>query len=168
LSGILKAPWQVGLAVAATIVVAAEHLELALKDLFLIGAGDSVEAANQAAIASRNPNFDSALGEVAFEQISAEVFLLIGVALLLMGIFLWVGAFRGGVRGILTVTLAVLLVGGIVPLVMSFTPSHRIDLLGLLIEMGVNLVAFVFVLLLWSGSGRKWVSLGAKKKWDQD
>jgi hypothetical protein len=170
LSSITKAPWQVGLAVAAAFVAAADYLGQALAHITLMAESDGLEHDRQAAIAhmTHNHDYDSVLGVQHFDDLSSRVFILVGVVILILGVFLWVGAFRGGVRGVLTVTLAVSFLGGLYPLFLSFDPASGLDAAGLVEAEFVNLVALIFALLLWGGAGRKWVALGAKKKWDQE
>ena len=167
---ILKAPWQVGLAIAATFVAAADYLGQALTHLFLLDESDSLEKERQAGLVhmTHNNSYDSVLGLEQFDDLTSRVFILVGVALLVLGAFLWAGAFRGGVRGILTVTLAVSFLGGLYPLVLAFDPANNLDTGGLVEAQLVNVLSLVFVLLLWGKAGQKWVTLGAKKKWDQD
>jgi len=168
LSGILKAPWQVGLAVAATFLVAADYIGQALIHLALISENDSLEQARQAGIVHMVHEYDSVLGVFMIDDISARVFFAVGAGLLIMGVFLWVGAFRGGVRGILTVPLVVSLLRGIIPLALSFDPANGLDLPGLVEAEFNNVIALIAALLLWGKAGKKWVAMGAKKKWDQD
>ena len=170
MSSITKAPWQVGLAVAAAFVAAADYLGAAITHIALMAEGDGLEGERQATIVHRthNQDFDSLLGVAHFDELSSKVFILVGVVILIMGVFLWVGAFRGGVRGVLTVTLAVSFLGGLYPVFLSFDPLNGLDGAGLIENEFVNLVALIFVLLLWGGAGRKWVAMGAKKKWDQE
>ena len=168
LSSILKAPWQVGLAVGATFLVAAEYIEEALSELFTLSASDTLEQVKQAAIAHQYPAYDSVLGFEEFELAMAETFFLVGVAVLLMGIFLWVGAFRGGVRGILTVTMVINFAGTLRPLINSFDAANGLSVVSIVESQFINLIALIFVLLLWGKAGKKWVRMGAKKKWDQE
>jgi hypothetical protein len=170
LSGILKAPWQVGLAAVATFVSAANYLQQALSHMFLVSESEALEHERQDALqnVTHNSAFDSVLGVAHFDDLSSRVFVLVGVSLLMMGIFLWIGAFRGGTRGVLTVTLAVSFLGGLIPLVLAFDPANGLNTRGLIEAEIVNLIALIFALLLWGRSGREWVAIGAKKKWNQD
>ncbi|CAB4899411.1 unannotated protein [freshwater metagenome] len=168
LSSILKAPWQVGLAVGATFLVAAEYIEEALSHLFTLTGSDTLLQANEAAVAHRYPAYDSVLAFEKFEHLSAETFFVVGIAVLLMGIFLWVGAFRVGVRGILTVTMVVTFAGSLFTVIRSFETENGIDVVGIFEVQLINTVALILVLLLWGKAGKKWVAIGAKKKWDQE
>jgi hypothetical protein len=162
-SALLKAPWQVGLAVAAVFVDAGVNFILALYDLFLFSAEESLILARQESIASQNPDFDHILGQAAFSQASAVAYFTVSTALLVMGLFLAAGAFRGGVLGVLTVTMGVLVVGGFMALLGTNGYNHVA-----VIQAGiVHTLTFVFVLLVWGRSGRKWIALGTNKKWDQ-
>lgn len=164
MSALLKAPWQVGLAVAAVFVDAGVNFILALYDLFLFSADETLVIAHQAAIATNNPDFDHILGQAAFNQASAVAYFTVGTALLVMGLFLAAGAFRGGVFGILTVTMGVLVVGGFTALLGTNGYNHVA-----VIQAGiVHVITFVFVLLVLGRSGRKWISMGTNKNWDQN
>jgi hypothetical protein len=66
------------------------------------------------------------------------------------------------------VTLAVSFLGGLIPLVLAFDPANGLNTRGLIEAEIVNLIAFIFALLLWGRSGREWVAIGATKKWNQD
>ena len=164
MSALLKAPWQVGLAVAAVFVDAGVNFILALYDLFLFSASESLVTAHQAAIATNNPDFDHILGQAAFNQVSAIAYFVVGTALLVMGLYLTAGVFRGGVLGVLTVTMGVLVVGGFMAILGTNGYNHVA-----VIQAGIiHTIAFVFVLLVWGRSGRKWIALGTNKKWDQN
>jgi hypothetical protein len=170
MSGILKAPWQVGLAVAATFVSGVSYIEQALTHLFLITASDSLANERHDAIyhMTNKHTFDSALGIENFDEGTARIFTLVGVCILILGVFLWVGAFRGGVRVTLTVTLAVSFLGGFFPLFLAFDAANGLDTVGLAQAQIVNTIALIFSFLLWGKSGQKWVAIGAKQKWDKD
>ena len=149
---------------------AADYLGQGLSHLFLLSGSSDLQAARQAAVAHMNNDnsYASVLGLEQFDDLSARVFFAVGAGLLIMGVFLWVGAFRGGVRGILTVTLAVSFLGGLIPLLLAFDPLNGLDLAGLVEGEFNSLLALICVLLLWGKTGKKWVALGAKKKWDQE
>ena len=168
MSAILKAPWQVGLAVAATFLVAATYIQDALIHMFMLSGSESLLEVREAALALRWPKYDSVLKFAEFQSVAIEAYFLAGIAVLLMGIFLWVGAFRGGVRGILTITLIMTFVGSLFPLILSFDPAAGVETVGVIVSLIITVVALVLILLLWGKAGKKWVALGAKKKWDED
>ena len=168
MSSILKAPWQVGLAVAATFLVAATYIQDALIHMFMLSGSESLLQVREAALALRWPKYDSVLKFAEFQSVAIEAYFLAGIAVLLMGIFLWVGAFRGGVRGILTVTLIMTFVGSLFPLILSFDAAAGVETAGVIVSLIITVVALVLSLLLWGKAGKKWVRMGAKKKWDQE
>ena len=137
---------------------------LSLYELFLFSASEPLVLAHQEVVANTNADFDHILGQAAFNQVSALAYGIVGSALLVMGIFLWVGAFRGGVLGVLTVTTGVLLVGGFTAVLGTNGYNH----VGVIQAGVVHALTFIFVLLVWGRSGRKWIALGTNKKWDQD
>jgi hypothetical protein len=168
MSSILKAPWQVGLAAAATFIAAADYIVQALAHLALMTASDSLEQARQAGLDQMMNSNDSAVSVLMIDDIIVRVFIAVGVGLLILGVFLWSGAFRGGIRGILTVTLAASFFNGGMPLVFSLDLANGFDVAGLIEGKILSLVALIFVSLLWGKAGKKWVAMGAKKKWDED
>ena len=167
MSAILKAPWQVGLAVAATFLVAATYIQDALIHMFMLSGSESLLEVREAALALRWPKYDSVLKFAEFQSVAIEAYFLAGIAVLLMGIFLWVGAFRGGVRGILTVTMIVTFAGSLFTVIRSFDIQNGIDVVGMIEILVISTVALILVLLLWGKAGKKWVALGTKKKGEQ-
>jgi hypothetical protein len=89
MSSILKAPWQVGLAVGATLLVAADYLGQALTNLALLAGSSGIEPVLE---------YDAISGASWSYDISARVLFAVGAGLLILGAFLWAGAFRAGVR----------------------------------------------------------------------
>lgn len=116
----------------------------------------------------RYPAYDTVLEFEQFQQLSAQTFFTVGIAVLLMGVFLWVGAFRGGVRGILTVTMVVTFAGTLFTVIRSFDAANGIGVVGIVETQLINTAALIFVLMLWGKAGKKWVAMGAKKKRDQE
>lgn len=168
MSAIRKAPWQVGLAVGATFVAAAGYLVEALAHLFLIS-DSALETARVPEVAHIDGGREQTLIDVFnFDNRVAQVFALVGVVLLIMGLFLWVGAYRPGVRLILTITTAISFFGSFIPLVLSSDSASGMSQAKVGQGLFVQLVALIASLLLWFGAGRRWVALDTTASWEQN
>jgi len=168
MSAIRKAPWQVGLAVGATITAAAGYLVDALAHLFEISDG-ALETARVDSVAHIDGGREHNLVDVAlFDVRLAQVFALVGVVLLILGVFLWVGAYRPGIRLILTITLAVSFFGSFIPLTLSTDSASGISEAQVGLAVVVQLVALISAVLLWFGAGRRWVALDTTSSWEQN
>ena len=168
MSAIRKAPWQVGLAVGATFVASSGYLVAALGHFFYTADGD-LEAARIAEVAHIDGGHAKTMADVAlFDNHIAQVFSLVGVVLLILGIFLWNGAYRPGVRLILTITLAVSFFGGLIPLMLSLDQASGMSAAQVAQGEIEQLVALIAVSLLWFGAGRRWVALDTTSSWEQN
>jgi hypothetical protein len=168
MSAIRKAPWQVGLAIGATFVAAAAYLVDALAHFFFI-TDSELEIARVAEVAYIHGGLEQNLEDVVrFDNHMAQVFALIGVVLLILGAFLWVGAYRPGVRLILTITMAVSFIGSFIPLNLSFDPATGLSSAQVGQAVVVQFVALISALLLWFGAGRRWVALDTTSSWEQN
>ena len=155
MSSILKAPWQVGLAVGATLLVAADYLGQALTNLALLAGSSGIEPVLE---------YDAISGASWSYDISARVLFAVGAGLLILGAFLWAGAFRAGVRAIITVALVVSFVRHIVSFALAFDPANGVDIPGFVEAEFNNVIALVAVSLLWFGAGRRWVAHQSTEK----
>ena len=168
MSAIRKAPWQVGLAVGATLVAASGYLVDALAHLFLIS-DSALETARIPLVAHIDGGREHTLADVSlFDERVAQVFALVGVVLLILGLFLWAGAYRPGVRLTLTITTAVSFFGSFIPLVLSSDTASGMSESRIGLALVVQLVALIASLLLWFGAGRRWVALDTTKSWEQN
>ena len=88
--------------------------------------------------------------------------------LLILGLFLWAGAYRPGVRLTLTITTAVSFFGSFIPLVLSSDTASGMSESRIGLALVVQLVALIASLLMWFGAGRRWVALDTTKSWEQN
>ncbi|CAB5040703.1 MAG: hypothetical protein F2923_06095 [Actinobacteria bacterium] len=167
-SPIRQAPWQVGLAIGATFTAATMYLVGTLVELASIS-DSALETARIPTLDLIDNGSEHTLIDVfVFDERAAHVFGLVGVALLLLGIFLWVGAYRPGVRLILTITTGVSFVGSFIPLALASNPADGMSESAIAEALVIQGIAFVAALLLWIGAGRRWVALDTTSTWEQN
>lgn len=156
-----RGPWQVGLAACAVFVSAAEHLTYALL---------RINSVSMADIGLRMDDYQksttfagmSANQIVEWQELAATVFAVVGVATLLMGILLWIGWMRPGVRIAVTITLLVSASGSLVPLAGSIAGGEGVTGPSALVGTLIQTLALVCVLLLWTPTATTWVKQEAQ------
>lgn len=154
-----RGPWQVGLAACAVFVSAAEYLTYALLRINSVSMGDiglrMDEYQKTTTFAGMSAN-----QIVEWQELAATVFGVVGVATLLMGILLWIGWMRPGVRITATITLLVSAAGSVAPLAGSIAGGFANT--SALVGAFIQTLALVCVLLLWTPTATTWIKQEAQ------
>jgi len=151
-------PWQPVFAASTILVVAAVHIMTALTFLFDMGDWQGIKA-TLPDWQSISEALKNATAEEIYEWLlmSAYIFTILGVVFLLLGVLIWRGTSRHGVRLIATITLAISWLGG---LRLEFAPDGGGAGSGassnILILASIT-VALIGVITLWFGNGARWV-----------
>ena len=157
-SSLARSPWQVVLASSTTIVLAVSYSIFAL--LMISQAGDRVGADAHLSQFQAVASFDE-IGSGAdiheWFALAATVFGVVATALFLLGVLLWQGVARPGVRLIATITTVISFVGALVPLLSGLGAENAVPVESLLVIVFVNLVAAIGCLLLWAPAVRVWI-----------
>ena len=161
MSAIAKAPWQVAFAACTSIVVGVSYAVSALLNIAYAG--------NRGALDGRLAEYQgieglesaSAVQVHEWMALAASVFAVVATVFLLLGLLLWQGALRPGVRLTFTITVLVSFVGSFVPLLLSLQDQDAVTEAAHVFLIGVQAFAVVGALLLWSPSVRSWVTAPA-------
>jgi len=150
-------PWQVTVSAVALLIGAANCLVVALADVSQMG--DRLGIA--ATVAAGNTQ-NGATVQAAFDHhyISMTVFSIIGVVYLVLGLLLWRGEHRHGVRMIGTI-MAVVNLAGLIWLIATTGSSVFQQTSTLYADLLVQVIILVGMIMLWEGGGRRWEHEGA-------
>jgi hypothetical protein len=158
MSAIAKAPWQVAFAACTAIVVGVSYAVSALLDI--------ANAGDRGAIDERLAEYQAlaGLGSASVSEVhewmalAATVFAVVSAVFLLLGILLWQGALRPGVRLTLTITSLIAFAGTFAPLAEGLNQVSAVREETLIFLMVVHAVSVVGALLLWSPSVKRWIT----------
>jgi len=149
-------PWQVTVSVVALFIGAVNCLVVALAAVSQMG--DRLGIAASLA-AGETHNGATVTAVVNHFYISMTVFSIIGVVYLVLGLLLWRGEHRHGVRMIGTIMALVNLIGLIG--VMATAGADGLPTSTLFADLLVQVIILVGMILLWEGGGRRWEHKGA-------
>ncbi len=90
--------------------------------------------------------------------LSATVFGVVAAVLFLLGILLWQGVARPGVRITATITTVISLIGAFIPLSSGLGATNAVVVEALLVTILVNLAAVIACLFLWMPAVRGWIN----------
>jgi len=149
-------PWQVTVSAVALFIGAVNCLVVALAAVSQMGDRLGI-AASLAAGETRNGATVTAV--VNHFYISMTVFSIIGVVYLVLGLLLWRGEHRHGVRMIGTIMALVNLIGLIGVIVTA--GADGLPTSTLMADLLVQIIILVGMIMLWEGGGRRWEHKGA-------
>ncbi|NQW72688.1 MAG: hypothetical protein HQ453_08150 [Actinobacteria bacterium] len=157
MSSITKAPWQVAFAACSAIVVGIAYASSAL--LHIAYSGDFAGIDSRISEYQSVSGFESASSVDVHEwlALSTSIFTVVAAVFVLLGILLWQGALRPGVRLTLTITTLIAFIGTFIPL-LSGGASSSIQEDTVLFMVVVQAVALVGALLLWSRPVKGWIA----------
>lgn len=156
-SSIARSPWQVVLASAALVVLGVAYATSAL--VAIAQTGDRLGITEALAEHQAIPGFDNASSPQALLEwftLSATVFGVLAAVFIVMGVLLWQGAARPGVRLTAAITTLIALVGSIMPLMAGTEGDNAVAHESLAVQAGIHALAFIAILLLWAPSARSW------------
>jgi len=150
-------PWQVTVSAVALFIGAVNCCAVALANISRMG--------DRAGIQEAIDEGSTQLGKTVAEgfdhyYISMTVFSTMGVIYLILGLLLWRGEHRHGVRMIGTIMAAVNVVGLIGMLVATGGDPFQ-QTSSLVVHLVVQIVILVGMVMLWEGGGRRWEHQGA-------
>jgi hypothetical protein len=157
MSSIAKAPWQVAFAACSAIVAGIAYASSSLIQIAYSG--------DFAAIDPRMSEYQGVSGLESASNVevhewmalATSVFAVVAAVFILLGILLWQGALRPGVRLTLTITTLIAFIGSFIPLLSGGT-SSAIQEDTVLFMVVVQAVALVGALLLWSHPVKAWIA----------
>ena len=157
MSTLAKAPWQVAFAATTAIVVGVAYGVSALLDIVYSG--------DRLAVDARLDEYQSVAGLEAasadeiheWMALSATVFAVVAAVFIILGVLLWQGVGRPGVRLTFTIAALVATVGSLVPLFLGTAKANAVTEDTVVFLLVVHVFALVGALLLWAKSVRGWV-----------
>jgi hypothetical protein len=158
MSSIAKAPWQVGFAACTTIVVGVAYAVGALRHIAYAGDRGAIDERLDEYQAVATLGSSSAAEIYEWMALAASVFAVVAAVFVLLGILLWQGALRPGVRLTLTITALIAFAGTFFPLVEGFGEPSAVAEELLVFLLIVHAFALVGALLLWSPSVKGWIN----------
>ena len=150
-------PWQVTVSAVALLIGAANSLVVALADVSQMGDRLGIAASLQAGNTRNGASVEAVINH---HYISMTVFSMIGVVYLVLGLLLWRGEHRHGVRMIGTI-MALVNVIGLIGLIATTGSSAFQQTSTLFADLLVQVIILVGLIMLWEGGGRRWEHEGA-------
>ena len=149
-------PWQVTVSAVALLIGSANSLVVALADVSQMGDRLGIAASLQAGNTRNGATVEAVINH---HYISMTVFSMIGVVYLVLGLLLWRGEHRHGVRMIGTIMALVSMVGLIG--VIATAGADGVPTSTLFADLLVQVIILVGMIMLWEGGGRRWEHEGA-------
>ena len=150
-------PWQVTVSAVALLIGAVNCTAVALSNISRMGDRAGIKAAIEEG--------DTLLGTTVAEgfdhyYISMTVFATLGLIYLVLGLLLWRGEHRHGVRMIGTIMAAVNVIG-LTGMLVATGGSAFQQTSSLVVHLVVQIVILIGMIMLWEGGGRRWEHEGA-------
>ena len=150
-------PWQVTVSAVALLIGAANCLVIALAEVSQMGDRAGIAATLEAGNTRTGVTVEELFNH---HYIRMTVFAMIGVVYLVLGLLLWRGEHRHGVRMIGTI-MAVVNMAGLIWLIASTGGSAFQQTGSLFVDLVVQVIILVGMIMLWEGGGRRWEHEGA-------
>ena len=157
MSSIAKAPWQVAFSACSAIVAGIAYASNSLLQISHAGDFASIDARISEYQAVSGLESASSVEVHEWMAFATSVFAVVATVFILLGILLWQGALRPGVRLTLTITALIAFIGSVIPLLSEGTGS-AIQEDSVLFMVVVQGAALVGALLLWSHPVKAWIA----------
>ena len=150
-------PWQVTVSAVALFIGAVNCAAVALVNISRMGDRAGIKEA----LAEGNTQLGTTVAQ-GFDHyyISMTVFSTMAVIYLVLGLLLWRGEHRHGVRMIGTIMALVNVIGLLFILVTTGGSTFQ-QTSSLVVDLVVQIVILVGMIMLWEGGGRRWEHKGA-------
>ena len=157
MSSIAKAPWQVAFSACSAIVAGIAYASNSLLQISHAGDFASIDARISEYQAVSGLESASSVEVHEWMAFATSVFAVVATVFILLGILLWQGALRPGVRLTLTITAVIAFIGSFIPL-LSEGAGSAIQEDTVLFMVLVQGAALVGALLLWSRPVKAWIA----------
>ena len=157
MSSIAKAPWQVAFSACAAIVAGIAYASSALIQISYSGDFAAIDTRLSEYQAVSGLESASSVDVHEWMALATSVFAVVAAVFILLGILLWQGALRPGVRLTLTITALIAFVGSFIPLLSEGTGS-AVQEDAVLFMIVVQGAALVGALLLWTRPVKGWIA----------
>ena len=151
-------PWQVLMAGAGLIVLGVTYTVYSLLMVSQSGDRMGLDAHLAEYGAIRGFEAESALAVQDWLDLAAIVFGIVATVVILLGIGLWKGTARPGLRITATITTLIAFIGSWTPLLSGSGEMDAVPEESLMVIVAVHAVVFVLCLLLWMPSMKTWVN----------
>ena len=153
-------PWQVLMAGAGLIVLGVTYAVYSLLMVAQSGDRQGIDAHLDEYGAIQGFEAESGLAVQEWLDLSAIVFGIVATVVLLLGIGLWKGTARPGIRITATITTLVAFIGSWMPLLTGGGGVHAVPEDSLKVIIALHAVVLVLCLLLWMPSMKSWIKEG--------
>ena len=158
MTALAKAPWQAVFAASSSLILGVSYGVSAL--LRVAYSGDRM------AIETRLPEYQGVSGLESASAVeihewlalSATVFAVVAALFVVLGVLVWQGVGRPGVRLTLTISALVAFIGSLVPLFMGMSGANAVTEDTVVFLLVVHGFALVGALLLWGRGARAWIN----------
>jgi hypothetical protein len=151
-------PWQVLMAGAGLLVLGVAYGVYALLMVAQSADRQGIDAHLAEYGAIRGFEAESGLAVQGWLDLAAIVFGIVASVLILLGIGLWKGTARPGIRITATITTIIALIGSWLPLMSGRGEIDAVPEESLLVMMALHAVVVVLCLLLWMPSMKAWIN----------
>jgi len=157
MSSIAKAPWQVAFSACSAIVAGIAYAASSLIQIAYSGDFAAIDPRLGEYHAVSGLESASSVDVHEWMALATSVFAVVAAVFILLGILLWQGALRPGVRLTLTITALVAFIGSFIPLLSAGTASaiQEDTVLFMIVVQGAALLG---ALLLWTRPVKTWIA----------
>ena len=155
-NSLARSPWQVVLASGALIVLGVTYATSALIEISRSGDRLGIDAYLSEYQAISGFEAESAAVVHEWMTLAAVVFSAVSAVFIILGILLWQGVARPGVRITATITTLIAFVGAFIPWAAAASGENAVAQEAILVQLVIHGAAFIAVLLLWMPAVRSW------------